>query len=78
MLPNNNAPSGALPKRENKMYIAKHDIEIINLEDLAVIVSGLVKEGVTFEVYTKDISELEKHSDIKSAVKYVVTLTGGY
>ena len=60
------------------MYIAKHDIEIINLEDLAVIVSGLVKEGVTFEVYTKDISELEKHSDIKSAVQYVVTLTGGY
>lgn len=60
------------------MYIAKHDIEIINLEDLAVIVSGLVKEGVTFEVETKDISDFEKHSDIKSAVKYVVTLTGGY
>ena len=60
------------------MYIAKHDIEIINLEDLAVIVSGLVKEGVTFEVETKDISDLEKHSEIKSAVKYVVTLTGGY
>ena len=60
------------------MYIAKHNIEIINLEDLAVIVSGLVKEGVTFEVETKDISELEKHSDIQSAVKYVVTLTGGY
>ena len=56
----------------------KHDIDIIQLKDLAIIVSGLVREGVTFEVETKDISDLIKYSEIRAAVKYRIVLTGGY
>ena len=60
------------------MYTARHDIKIINVADLAVITSGLVREGVTFYVETIDISNLEKSVDIKEAIKYIITLTGGY
>lgn len=55
-----------------------YDIKIINVADLAVITSGLVREGVTFYVETIDISNLEKSVDIKEAIKYIITLTGGY
>mgnify|MGYP003639180750 CR=1 FL=1 len=56
----------------------RHDINIIKVEDLSVIVSGLVREGVTFEVETKDLTDLVGYSEINRAVKYTITLTGGY
>tara|TARA_R110000751_G_scaffold67076_1_gene136956 strand:+ start:311 stop:493 length:183 start_codon:yes stop_codon:yes gene_type:complete len=60
------------------MHSTRHNIDIIQLKDLAIIVSGLVREGVTFEVETKDISDLIKYSEIRTAVKYRIVLTGGY
>jgi|TARA_R110002051_G_C8478875_1_gene461308 predicted mannosyl-3-phosphoglycerate phosphatase (HAD superfamily) len=56
----------------------RHDINIIKVEDLSVIVSGLVREGVTFEVETNDLVGLISCSEINRAVKYTITLTGGY
>ena len=60
------------------MHSTRHNIDIIQLKDLAIIVSGLVREGVTFEVETKDISDLIKYSEIRTAIKYRIVLTGGY